>query len=122
MKTKNESTSRNLTRSIAMGVLLSMLSFYGIHVFGTWEVENYRPDPETTSSVLLHNKCAVLGSEHTLRPNMDVSAMDSGINGTKLAGSFMNFFDGHIIAMIIFSMVLGGIIFMLRKKRQQASQ
>ncbi|MEP7165869.1 MAG: hypothetical protein ABI741_14300 [Ferruginibacter sp.] len=114
MKIKSESTSRSLTRSIGMGVLLSMLFFYGIHVFGSWKMENYRPDPETTSTVLLHNKCAVFGHVHTLRPNTDISAMGDGIDGTKLGGSFMNFTEGHIGAMIILSLLVSGLIFIFR--------
>lgn len=121
MSIKTESASRSLARSIAVGVLLSMLFFYGIHVLGEWKIANYRPDPETTSTVLLHNKCAVLGNTHTLRPNTDVSAMGEGIDGTKLSGSFMNFFDGHILAMVILSLLLGGLISAFRrmKKRNQ---
>ena len=105
MKIKTESTTRSLARSIAMGVLLSMLLVYGVHVLGEWKIENYRPDPETTSTVLLHNKCAVFGTTHTLRPNTDVSAMGEGIDGTKLSGSFMNFFDGHFVAMVLISLI-----------------
>jgi hypothetical protein len=115
MAIKHESLSRNLVRSIAMGVLLSMLFFYLVHVLGKWEVENYRPDEETTSSVLLHNKCAVFGNTHTLRPNTDITSMGDGINGTKLSGSFMNFFDGHIPGMMILSLIIGLIIFAIRK-------
>lgn len=115
MKVKTESTARSLVRSIAMGVLLSLLLVYGVHVLGEWKIENYRPDPETTGTVLLHNKCVVFGTAHTLRPNTDVSAIGEGIDGTKLSGSFMNFIDGHIIAMVILALVLGGLIFLLRK-------
>ena len=122
MTTKTESASRTLARSIAMGVLLSMLFFYGVHVLGTWEVENYRPDEETTSTVLLHNKCAVLGDTHTLRPNTDVSAMGDGIDGTKLGGSFMNFTDGHVVGMAILSLLLGGIIFAIRTRLKKNRQ
>ena len=122
MTTKTESASRNLARSIAMGVLLSMLFFYGVHVLGTWEVENYRPDEETTSTVLLHNKCAVLGDTHTLRPNTDVSAMGDGIDGTKLGGSFMNFTDGHVVGIAILSLLLGGIIFAIRTRLKKNRQ
>ncbi|MEO6669417.1 MAG: hypothetical protein ABIN36_08075 [Ferruginibacter sp.] len=125
MKSKSESTSLTLARSIAMGVLLTLLFFYGIHVFGEWQVEDYRPDPETTSTVLLHNKCAILGSTHTLRPNTNVSMMGSGIDGTKLGGSFMNFTDGHIAAMLIVSLLLGWPVFLIRnklKKRQQSNE
>jgi hypothetical protein len=113
-----------LVRSVALGVLLSMIFFYCIHVFGEWKIENYRPDPDTTYTVLLHNKCAVLGNTHTLRPNTDVSGMGEGIDGTKLGGSFMNFFDGHIAGMIILALLLGGVIFAFRYKRQmkKASQ
>ncbi len=118
MKIKPGSTSRTLVRSIAMGVILSMLFCYSVHVLGTWEIENYRPDPETTSTVLLHNKCAVFGKTHTLRPNTDISAMDESIDGTKLGGSFMNFFDGHIVAMVILSLVIGGVIFVFRKMKR----
>jgi hypothetical protein len=118
MKVQTESTSRRLARSVAMGVLLSMLFFYSIHVLGKWEIENYRPDPETTSSVLLHNQCAVFGNTHTLRPNTDISGMGNNIDGTKLGGSFMNFFDGHIVAMVILSLLLGGMIFAVRMKKR----
>ena len=116
MTVKTQPTSLNLRRSIGMGVLLSMLFFYAIHVLGEWRIENYRPDPETTSTVLLKNTCAILGETHTLRPNTDVSAMSNGIDGTKLAGSFMNFFDGHIIGMLILAVVLTALIFFIRKK------
>ena len=119
MKVKTESTARSLTRSIAMGVLLSMLFVYGVHVLGEWKVENYRPDPEPTSTVLLYNKCAVFGSKHTLRPNTDVSAMGEGIDGTKLSGSFMNFFDGHIVAMLLLSLLIGGVIFAFRQLKKR---
>jgi len=114
MKPKTESTSLRFVRSLAMGVLLSMVFFYCIHVFGTWKIENYRPDPETTSTVLLHNNCLIFDRTHTLRPNTDISKMDDSIDGTKLAGSFMIFFDGHIGAIVIFSLLSGGVIFVLR--------
>jgi len=119
MEIKSASDSRNLARSIAMGVLLSILVFYGIHVLGTWEIENSRPDPETTSTLLLHNKCAVLGKEHILSPNTGITAISEGIDGTKLAASFMNFFDGHIIPMVIFSLLLGGLIFAFRTRMKK---
>jgi len=122
MKIKTESASRSFARSVAMGVLLSMFFFYSIHVLGKWEIENYRPDPETTSSVLLHNQCAVLGDTHTLRPNTDVSAMGKSIEGTKLAASFMNFFDGHVVAMVILSLLLGGVIFAFRRMKNRNLQ
>jgi len=114
MKPKTESTSLRFVRSLAMGVLLGMVFFYCIHVFGTWKIENYRPDPETTSTVLLHNNCLIFDKTHTLRPNTDISKIDDSIDGTKLAGSFMIFFDGHFGAMVIFSLLSGGIIFVLR--------
>ncbi|MFT3681349.1 MAG: hypothetical protein QM791_13815 [Ferruginibacter sp.] len=120
MKARTTSSARMLVRSIAMGVLLSMAFFYSIHVLGKWEVENYRPDPETTSSILLHNTCAVFGNAHTLRPNTDIPLMEEGINGMKLAASFMNFFDGHIIAMIITALLTGTIIFTLWSKMTKA--
>lgn len=116
MKSKSESPLRNFARSTGMAVLLTMLFFYAIHVFGSWQIENYRPNPDTTSSILLHNKCAILGDTHTLRPNTDVSAMGEGIDGNKLAGSFMNFTDGHIIAMLIVALLLTALIFLIRKK------
>lgn len=122
MDVKNESTSRNITRSIGMGTLMSMLFFYCIHVFGEWQLENYRPDPDTTSTVLLHNKCAILGATHTLRPNTDVSGMGDGIDGTKLSGSFMNFFDGHIVSMIMLATLMSGLIFIIRKKINENRQ
>ena len=122
MSTQSPPTSLNLRRAIGMGVLLSMLSFYAIHVFGEWHVENYRPDPETTNTVLLKNTCAILGDTHTLRPNTDVSTMSDGIDGTKLGGSFMNFFDGHITGMIILAIVLAAVIFLIRKKISERRQ
>ncbi|MEI9946455.1 MAG: hypothetical protein WDN26_19820 [Chitinophagaceae bacterium] len=122
MTTKTEPAAIRFIRSLAIGVLLSMLFFYSTHVFGTWQIENYRPDPETTGTVLLHNKCAVFGNIHTLRPNTEVSGMGEGIDGTKLSGSFMIFFDGHIDGMVILSLLLGVAIFalrnMIKNKRQ----
>ena len=122
MNNKIESTSRTLVRSMAMGILLSMLFFYSIHVFGTWRVENYRPDPETTSTILLHNNCLIFNKIHTLRPNTDISKMDSSIDGTKLGGSFMNFFDGHIAALVILSLLFGGWIFAFREMKKKNRQ
>lgn len=97
-----------------MGVLVSMLFTYAVHVFGTWKVEHYRPDSQTTGTVLLHNTCAVFGTTHTLRPNTDVSSTGEGIDGTKLSGSFMNFLDGHIGAMVIIALVFGLVVFAIR--------
>jgi hypothetical protein len=124
MKAKPESASLTFARSLSIGLLLSILVFYAFHLFGTWKIENYRPDPETTGTVLLHNECLVFGNTHTLRPNTDVSGMDDSIDGTKLGGSFMIFFEGHIIAIIILSLFTGGAIFyfrLMRKKSQQRS-
>ena len=103
-----------IIRSLATGVLLSMLISYLVHVFGKWRLENYRPDPETTSSLVLYNTCAVFGDEHILRPD-NIATTSEGIDATKLTGSFMNFFDGHIAVMVILSVVSGGIIFLLRR-------
>ncbi len=91
---------------------------YAVHVLGSWTVENYRPDSDTTYTVLLHNKCALFGHVHTLRPNTDVSSMTSGIDGTKLGGSFLIFFDGHILAMILIAFVIGGLVFALRRNKK----
>ncbi|MEO6000514.1 MAG: hypothetical protein ABIQ00_27875 [Chitinophagaceae bacterium] len=114
MKTKTESTPLRFARSLATGVLLSILILYSIHVFGTWTVENFQPGPESMSTVLLHNKCVFFGKTHTLRPNTDISGLGEGIDGTKLSGSFMNFSDGHILAAIILAVLLGTIIFSIR--------
>ena len=122
MKTISESTSLTIARSIAMSVLLTLLFFYAIHVFGQWQVENYRPDADTTSTVLLHNKCAIFGSTHTLRPNTDVSKMGAGIDGTKLSGSFMNFTDGHVGAMIFVSLLLSIPVFLFRNGMKNKRQ
>lgn len=122
MKVKSESAALRFTRSVAMGGILSMLLFYNAHVFGTWTVEEYFPRPETTSTILLHNKCAVLGSTHTLRPNTDISGLGKGIDGTKLSGSFMNFYDGHIIGMIILALLLGMVIFFIRNSIKRKSE
>lgn len=119
MKSKTESTSRNLARSMAMGVLLSMLIFYSIHVMGKWDVENYQRDSQTTSTVLLHNTCAIIGASHTLRPNTDVSALGGGIDGTKLSGSFMNFTNGHVPGMVMLAILLGGLVYVIRSRMQK---
>lgn len=42
--------------------------------------------------------------------------MDKSIDGTKLGASFMNFFDGHIGAMILLAILLGAIIFVFRNR------
>ncbi|MEO5943782.1 MAG: hypothetical protein ABIP30_05180 [Ferruginibacter sp.] len=114
MISKPESSTVRFTRSLAMGVILSMLLFYSAHVFGEWTVEKYFPRPETTGTILLHNKCAVMGSIHTLRPNTDISGLGEGIDGTKLSAGFMDFWEGHIIAMIILALLSGTIIFFIR--------
>ncbi|MEO7309283.1 MAG: hypothetical protein ABIX01_02715 [Chitinophagaceae bacterium] len=120
MKIKTESAALRFIRSLAMGVVLSMLFFYSIHVFGNWTVEKYFPGPETTATVLLHNKCAIIGSTHTLRPNTVISGLDDGINSTKLRGSFINFSDGHVPGMTGLGVLLGSFIFFIRniKKRR----
>ena len=122
MKVKSESSNLIFIRSLAMGVLISMLLMYAVHVLGDWQVENYRPDPETTSTVLLHNTCAIFGSTHTLRPNTDISRMDASIDGTKLGASFMNFFDGHIIMMLLLAVLIGGLISVIRQRMSKARQ
>jgi len=122
MKAKTESTILQFTRSLAMGVILSMLLFYSAHVFGTWTVEEFFPRPETTSTILLHNKCLLLAKTHTLRPNTDISGLGEGIDGTKLGGSFVNFFDGHIMGMIILALILGIIIFLIRNMIKRKSK
>ncbi|MEO6550265.1 MAG: hypothetical protein ABIN94_19835 [Ferruginibacter sp.] len=119
MKTNTESAPLRFTRALAVGVLLSMLLFYSAHVYGTWTVENYRPDPETTGTILLHNKCVIFNKAHTLRPNTDVSGIGEGIDGTKLSGSFMNFSDGHILAMMGIAVILGSIVFLLRNMKRK---
>ena len=111
----HESILRSFTRSIGMSVLLTMVVFYAIHVFGSWRVENYRPHPDTTFTVLLHNNCLLFDKTHTLRPNTDISKMDNSSDGTKWAGSFMIFFEGHIGGMVILSLVLAVVIFALRR-------
>ena len=118
MITKVESTSMRFTRSLALGVILSMLIFYSAHVFGTWTVEEYFPRPETTSTILLHNKCAILGKTHTLRPNSDVSGLGEAIDGTKLSGSAMNFLDGHIPGLIGLAAIAGILIFIIRNRKK----
>jgi len=122
MKTKTDSTALRFTRSLALGVILSMLLFYNAHVYGTWTVEEYFPRPETTSTILLHNKCLLLAKTHTLRPNTDISGLGEGINETKLGGSFVNFFDGHIMGMIILALILGIIIFLIRNMIKRKSK
>lgn len=48
--------------------------------------------------------------------------MGDGVNGTKLTGSFMNFTDGHIVAMAILSFVSGLIIFVIRNSIRKSRQ
>jgi hypothetical protein len=119
MTIKTESAPLRFIRSLAAGVLLSMIFFYCIHVFGTWRVDSYRPDPETTSTVQLHNTCAVFDKTHILNPNTDVSKMGEGVDGTKLGAAFMNFWDGHVIGMIICAVAIGVLIFLLRNMRKK---
>ena len=120
MATKPGSVSSSLVRSLAMGVLLSLLVTYLLHVFGDRRLQQYRPDPDTTSSLILYNKCAVFGRVHTLRPNYEISSISDGVDRTKLFGSFMNFSDGHIVAMVVLALVLGMGIFALRRMIQKA--
>ncbi len=105
-------------RALALGVIVSMLFFYAVHVLGTWTVEEHFPRPETTSTMLLHNKCAILGKTHTLRPNTDVSGLGAAIDWTKLAGSFINFIDGHVFSMIVTAAILGMLIFGSRNRKR----
>ena len=119
---KEESASLRFARSIAIGVILSMIFFYGVHVYGKWEIENYRPDSQTTSTVLLHNTCAVFDKLHTLRPNTDVSGLGDGVDATKLGGSFMNFIDGHVLGMVILSIVIGLVVFAIRNRIRKNRQ
>ena len=92
-----------------------MISFYAIHVFGKWALENYRRNEDTTAELLLHNSCLILEQAHTLRPNNGVPDIGEGIKGEKLAGSCMNFADGHITGMILLSFLLAGILLFVRK-------
>ena len=118
MTTKPAAATRTFVRSLATGILLSMLASYLLHVFGEWKLENYRPDPDTTSSLIVYNTCAAFGDQHILRPN-NISSMSDGVDEMKFTGSFMNFFDGHIPAMILLSLVFGGIIFLIRRSLQR---
>jgi hypothetical protein len=116
MKTTTESTTRNIARSLSMGVIISFIFLFFVHALGSWEVENYRPNNQTTFTLLLHNKCAVYHKEHVLRPNTPVPEMGAGLNGTKLSGSFMNFTDGHIVDMLIITLIMGVVIFIIRRR------
>ena len=119
MATNNTNTTRLLARFLATGILLSMITVYLLHFFGTWESGNYRPDPETTSSVIVYNKCAVLGDTHILRPT--TSPTEENTNELKFAGSFMNFFDGHILLMIVTGVVFAVILFAINKAIRSSS-
>jgi len=103
-------------RSVAIGVLVSLVLFYAIHLFGSWTSAFYQPDPETTGNQVLYNKCAILGKTHNLHPGTENYRIGSGVDSTKAAGSFLIFFEGHILAMLIFSLFLGALIFLLRKR------
>gem|GEM_PF-2673503 len=114
MLTKNTNTSRQFARFFAAGILLSMITVYLLHFFGSWESGVERRDVETTSSVIVTNKCAVLGDTHILRPSSSSSTTESN-RELKFAGSFMNFFDGHILVMIIVAAALAAIMFLMKK-------
>jgi len=120
MKTKTGSPALRFVRSVAAGVIISMLFFYGVHVLGKWSVEDYRPDPETTGTILLKNTCAVFGNTHVLRPNTAIGSIGEGIDGARLSGSFMNFTDGHIPAMAALALLLGTLIFILRNRKKSS--
>lgn len=103
-------------RSAALGVLVSMLSFYLLYVLGKWSMQNQRPDPGTTASLVIYNTCAVLEHTHQLRPADKKATLTDGVDALKLAVSLMIFLDGHIVALIIFAIVSGVILFLLRRK------
>src|SRR5688572_18328914 len=86
MATNNTNTTRLLARFFAGGILLSMVTVFLLHYFGTWEQGTERPDAETTASVIVTNKCAVLGDTHILRPGSSITANESN-KELKLAGS-----------------------------------
>jgi hypothetical protein len=48
--------------------------------------------------------------------------MSDKIDGTKLGGSFMNLTDGHIVGLIILSLLFGGVIFIIRQKIKKNRQ
>lgn len=114
MPTSTTYAPRQVIRLLATGVLLSIVSFYLLHFFGTWNAGIDRPDAETTSSVLVYNKCAVLGDVHILRPAASSSNKEA-LDDIKAAGSFMNFFDGHIVAMIALGLLLAILMLLIRK-------
>jgi len=120
MATKNTVTPRLLVRFFAGGVLLSMIIVYLLHYLGTWEVGTERPDAETTSSVIVTNKCAVLGDTHVLRPGSSFGDSQN-TTGLKLAGSFMNFFDGHIAMMIVIAFALALLMFLIKRASSSSS-
>ena len=109
------SSTRSLVRMMTTGVLLSMVTMFFLHYFGSWEAHNFRPDPETTSSVVLYNKCAVLGHMHVLRPGGATSAATIIVDELKFSGSFMNFSDGHVVAMILLAVLFSVVLFAIRQ-------
>lgn len=115
MITKSGAASLQFVRALATGALSSIAVTYLLHVFGEWKFENYRPDPQTTTWPTFYNTCAVLNDTHILRPASALSSPGDGIDGTKLAGSFMNFFDGHIVFISALSLVFGILAFAVRK-------
>lgn len=120
MTTANTTTPRLIARFFAAGILLSMITVYLLHFFGTWEVAVERPDPETTSSVIVTNKCAVLGHTHILRPSGSLTGKEI-TRELKFAGSFMNFFEGHILVMIIIATALAAMMFLMKKTVNHSS-
>ncbi|RYZ26916.1 MAG: hypothetical protein EOO10_14225 [Chitinophagaceae bacterium] len=120
MATKNTMTPRLLLRFFAGGILLGMITVYLLHFLGTWEVGSERPDSETTSTVIVTNQCAVLGDTHILRPTSSLTTNKS-VRELKFAGSFMNFFDGHIVAMVLIASVVATIIVFFKKANSSPS-
>ena len=120
MATSNTNSTRLLARFFAGGMLLSMVAVYLLHYFGTWEQGTERPDPETTSSVIVMNKCAVLGDVHILRPGSSLTTNDN-TKKLKLGASFMNFFDGHIVMIIVIAFELTLTMFLIRRSSFSSS-
>lgn len=120
MATKNTTTARLHVRFFAGGVLLSMIIVYLLHYLGTWEVGTERLDAETTGSVIVTNNCAMLGDTHLLRPGSSFGS-NPNTSELKLAGSFMNFFDGHIVVMIVIAFALALLMFLIKRASSSSS-
>jgi hypothetical protein len=84
MEIKTESAAQSLVRSAEMRALLGLLFCYSVHVLGEWKPDNNRPNPETTSTMLIHNKFVIFRKAHTLTTNADIPVWEKVLTEQSL--------------------------------------